>query len=213
MSGIVLIGGGGHCRSVADTVKRTGKYENIYIVDPNLEAGSGICGAKVAGGDEVLPELYEKGITLAHITVGSISSTVLRHKLYEKAKEIGFSFPNIIDPSAIVADDVTYGAGIFVGKHTVVNSDAILDDCCIINTGSIVEHCCRIGSFTHVAVGATVCGDTSIGNDSLVGAGSTVIQGLHIGSNVIVGAGAVVTGDVSDNHRVVGVPAQCKCKR
>ncbi len=210
MTGIVLIGGGGHCRSVADTVQRTGQYENVYIVDPNLKIGSVICGATVVGGDDILKEMYDKGITFAHITVGSISSTALRHKLYDNAKSIGFSFPNIVDPSAIVADDVTCGEGVFIGKNTVVNSGSKLEDCCIINTGSIVEHCCRIGSFTHVAVGATVCGDTTVGTDSLIGAGSTVIQGIHVGANVIVGAGAVVTDAVPDGHRVVGVPARFK---
>lgn len=69
---LVLVGGGGHCKSVLDAVLTAGYYLEIIITDQILQAGSEVMGCKVAGTDEVLPELYRKGFRNAFVSVGSM---------------------------------------------------------------------------------------------------------------------------------------------
>jgi acetyltransferase-like isoleucine patch superfamily enzyme len=76
----------------------------------------------------------------------------------------------------------------------------------ICNTGCIIEHECIIGDFVHIAPGAVLCGNVSIGNGTFVGANSVIRQGISIGKNVTIGAGTVVTKDVPDQCRVAGNP-------
>lgn len=201
---LVLIGGGGHCKSVLDTVIRLNIYSEIVITDYNMPVGTVISGCKVVGDDKILSKLFEDGFKDAVITIGSINSTVKRRTVFLLAKKIGFNFPVIIDPSAVIASSASIAEGVYVGKNTVVNADAIIGSMAIINTGAIIEHDCRIGKFTHIAVGATVCGGVEIESDVLIGAKAVVIQTVKIGRNSIVGAGSIVRHDVPENRTIFG---------
>ena len=202
---IVLIGGGGHCRSVLDTMIRTGQYPDIVITDQKTEAGMDIYGYPVAGGDELLPDLFRKGFTLACITTGSVKSTAKRRELFQKAKQYGFEFPAVADPSAIVASSAHIGQGVFIGKRAVVNAGARLSDFAIINSGAVVEHGSHIGAFSHVSVCSVVCGGADIKEDVFLGAGSTVIHNITVGRNSLAGAGSTILADVPEYGRVMGL--------
>ena len=202
---LLLIGGGGHCHSVLDSINSSGKYDEIGIID---NVGCSFLGFKTVGTDDDLPRLFNEGWTDAFITVGSVGNTNVRHRLYETVKSIGFNVPSIIDPTTVVAGDVTIGEGVFAGKRCVINAGVVLGDCSIINTGAIVEHDCRIGSFTHISPGAVLCGQVTVGNDSHIGAGTVVRQLINIGNNSLIGAGSVVVKDIGDNTKAYGNP--CK---
>lgn len=202
---IVLIGGGGHCKSVLDSVLRSGIFNEIVITDELLPEGSMILGCKVIGSDECLEKLRANGFKYAFVTVGSIGDNTLRKKLADKASSLGFKFPVIIDPSADVSESATVGDGTFIGKHAVINSEVTIEEHCIINTGALVEHECKIGAFTHVSVGAILCGNVDVGQRSFIGAGSTVIQCIKIGNDVVVGANSTILKNLADNSRNFGL--------
>ncbi len=202
---LVLIGGGGHCRSVLDTALKSNEYSEIVITDPAIQTGEAILGCRVVGNDDRLPGLKGQGFLEAFITVGSIKSTMLRKKLVETARILGFIFPVIIDPSAAVSEYAQIGEGTFVGKCAVINADARIGDHCIINTGAIIEHECSVGNFTHVASGAVLCGNVRVGDDSFIGAKSAVIQGVSIGNKTVIGINSTVLTDVENQRKVYGM--------
>lgn len=205
MRKLVLIGGGGHCRSVLDSALCMNIFDEIVITDYTMSAGSKIMGCKIIGNDSQLLRLYTNGFTQAFIAIGSIKDTKQREKIYRKASAIGFEFPNIIDPTAILSKEIILGKGVFIGKRAVVNTGSILGDMSIINTGAIIEHDCQIGKFSHIAVGAVICGGCEIGDSTFVGANATLIQGVRTGINSIIGANSVVLGNVLENSTVVGM--------
>lgn len=202
---MVVIGGGGHAKSVIESITAKNPKKHIVITDASLQAGSRVLGFEVVGNDDMLPELYREGFREAVIAIGSIKNTRARHVAYYTAKNVGFVFPSVIDPTAILADSTKFNEGVFVGKNVVINADAHVDDFAIINTGTIIEHECRIGKYTHIAVGAVICGGCEIGDNVFVGSNATVIQGVKIGMNSIIGAGSVVLANVPENTRIVGV--------
>ena len=81
MAQIVLIGGGGHCKSVIDVIEQEGSFEIAGIVDKPELFGSSILGYPVIGSDLDLKNLAKK-YRNAMITVGQIKSPLLRIKLY-----------------------------------------------------------------------------------------------------------------------------------
>ena len=161
-------------------------------------------GCEVVGTDDYLPDLKQKGFCDAFITVGSIRDNHIRAKLAAKVGSLGFNFPTIIDPSATVAKSSLIHQGTFVGKNVVVNVESEIGQHCIINTGAIIEHECRVCDFTHVSVGATLCGQVNVGKHSFVGAGSVIIQGLSVGDNVVVANCTVITS-IDDNIVYYGI--------
>lgn len=204
---ILLIGGGGHCKSVLDSLLASQVHSDIGVVDKESN-GISILGIPQVGTDADLPTLFAEGWTDAFITVGSIGNTALRRKLYAIVKALGFSVPSIVDKAAVVAADVRLPEGAYIGKRTVVNAGTVLGVCSIINTGAIVEHDCNIGDFAHISPGAVLCGQVFVGDDTHIGANSTVRQQLVIGKNTVLGIGSVVTKDMPDNVEAYGNP--CK---
>ncbi len=202
---IVLIGGGGHCRSVIDSLKQLNEYIDIVITDPSEPIGREIMGCKVVGNDDALPRLFEEGYTNAFITVGNVNSTDIRQKIRDKVVNFGFEFPVIIDPSAKISKSALIGCGTFVGKNVVVNTDTEVGSHCIINTGAIIEHECMVDDFTHISVGSILCGEVNVGRNSFIGAGSTIIQCLSIGENVVIGANSTVLTNVESNMSCYGI--------
>lgn len=203
MEDIVLIGFGGHAKSVADTIETQGKYRIVGFTDQDL--GKTYKNYKTIGTDEALADLFRQGVKNAFITIGYMGDSTLRKRLYLKLKEIGYQVPAIIDDTAVLAEDARIGEGTYIGKRAVVNANAVVGDMCIINTGAVVEHDCRIGSFSHVAVGAVVCGMAQIGQEVLIGANATVLQCVKIGKGAKVGAGTVALKDVPSCETVCGI--------
>ena len=202
---ILLIGGGGHCHSVIDSILALEAYDEIGIID-NIDGS--VLEIPVVGTDDDIPALKSEGWTDAFITVGSVGNTKLRRRLYDMVKSIGMIVPAIIDPTAIIGRTAHISEGTYVGKRAVINTGARIGTCAIINTGAIVEHDCIIGDFSHISSGAAVCGRVCVGNDSHVGAGSVVRQQINIGDGVLIGAGSVVVKDIPDNEKAYGNP--CK---
>ena len=202
---LLLIGGGGHCRSVLDSVLAANAYDGIGIIDPD---GSPCLGIPVIGQDEDLPRLFSEGWTDAVITVGSIGDTGTRRRLYETAKAIGFRLPAVVDPTAVIGKDAVLGEGTFVGKRAVVNAGARTGVCVIVNTGAIVEHDCVIGDFAHISTGAILCGQVTVGNDAHIGAGTTVRQSIRIGDGALVGVGSTAVKDIPAGAKAYGNPCR-----
>ncbi len=203
MKRIVLVGGGGHCKVVIDTLKELNSYDEIVITDLFLSKGTDVLGCKVVGDDDCLQTLFDDGVTDAFITLGSIKSTNARRKVAKRIQDIGFGEPVIIDASAVVASSADVGKGVYIGKKAVVNADCKIGDYAILNTASVMEHECVCGEFCHVSIGAICCGGVCMGNDVFIGANATVIQGISIVDNTIVGAGAVVRKNIKEARIVI----------
>lgn len=188
MEDIILVGYGGHAKSVADSVKRAKKYRIVGYTDIEQQNSD----YHYLGTDEVLPKYFEKGVKNAVIGIGYLGKGDLRQQLYWKLKKIGYDLPIIIDPSAIISSSAVIEEGTFVGKGAIVNAEALIGKMTIINTKALVEHECEVGDYSHVAVGAVLCGQVEIGEACLIGANATIIQGRKIESRKIVPAGVVV---------------------
>lgn len=207
MEKIILMGGGGHCKSIIDSIKSKGNFEIVGIIDINNK-GKKILGVEILGGNEELPKLYSQGVKNAFICVGSVGDPSVRKRLYNEIKNIGYSFPVISDLTSIISPYATIEDGVFIGKGAIVNANAYIKKQAIINTGVIVDHDCKIGEFVHLAPGSTLSGTVVVGDNSHIGTNSTIIQGIDIGENVLVGAGSVIVKDIEDNSKVCGNPGR-----
>ena len=209
MESIILLGGGGHCKSVIDTILSSNLYNIIGVIDVKEKIGEKVLrDIEIIDSDENLYKYKEQNINNVFVTIVSIGNPRMRIKLYENAKKNGFRFPNIIDKTAIISENAEIGQGTFVGKGVIINAETIIGDNCIINTGSVIEHDCYIGDFVHLSPRTTLCGGVKVGKNSHIGANSTIIQYKNIGENVILGAGSIVTKNIADNITAYGNPCR-----
>ncbi len=208
MEDILLIGFGGHCKSIIDSIENGGIY-NIYgIIDIKEKIGQAYKNYKVIGSDEDLESFYNKGIKNIFICIGYLGNSNVRNILYKKVKNIGFNVVNVIDKTAILPNNIKLKEGIFIGKNAIINADCKIDNMAIINTGAIIEHESYVGAFSHISIGAILCGNVTVCDNVFVGANATVIQGVTIGKNSIIGANSTVIKDVLENSKGYGVVKQ-----
>lgn len=200
MESIVLLGIGGHARSIVDSIEANNEYSIWGFLDVAERIGEQYRGYKVIGTDDLLEDCFQKGIKNAFVSIGYLGKGNIRNTLYKRLKAVGFFIPNIIDKTAVIAKDAILGEGNFVGKAAIINSASQIGNMCIINSGAIVEHDCSVRDFSHVSVGSVLCGNVHVGLSSFIGANATVIQGKNIGDNCIVGAGTTIRKDMKSNQ-------------
>ncbi|MBY0206040.1 acetyltransferase [Paenibacillus cucumis (ex Kampfer et al. 2016)] len=205
---ILLIGGGGHCKSVLDSLLYYDDISEIGIIDQEANLEKKVNGIPIIGSDKDIPRFLSMGYNEAFVTLGSSRQ---RRVFFQTISNLGFGIPVIIDKSAIISEDVKIGSGSFIGKRAIINAGASLGEGVIVNSGAIVEHDCIIGDFAHVSPGTVLCGEVEIGKDTQVGANSVVRQRVKIGSSTTVGMGSVVLKNISDNVVAYGNP--CKVVR
>ena len=84
---IILIGGGGHCKSCIDVIEQEGKYRVAGIVDVPEKLNQKILGYEIVATDDDLPHLvneYENFL----IALGQIKSPDKRIMLFEEVKNL-----------------------------------------------------------------------------------------------------------------------------
>jgi sugar O-acyltransferase (sialic acid O-acetyltransferase NeuD family) len=204
---LIIIGGGGHAKSLLAVLHKLGRYTVVGYTD--REDRGSILGTKYLGGDDVLNE-YRRVHQECQLVlgIGSVGISKARLELLHRLRDEGFQFPAIVSPQAVLNADVENSAGTVIFDGAVVNTCVTIGECAIINTNSTVEHDCRIGNNVHVSPGATVCGDVFIGDHTFIGAGATIIHGVKIGAQCIIGAGATVIHDCLEIGTYVGTPAR-----
>jgi sugar O-acyltransferase (sialic acid O-acetyltransferase NeuD family) len=192
MREILLVGGGGHCRSCIDVLEATGVFRIAGVVQPTNEPGETIFDYPVVGGDEDLPQLLQK-TPRALVTVGQIRSAEARKRLFGLLKEQGADFPIVISPFARVSPRASLSPGTIVMHGAIVNAGAEFGSNGIVNSQALIEHGARMGDHCHVATGAIVNGDCVVEEECFIGSGAVLREGITIGAGSVIGAGCVVT--------------------
>lgn len=209
MKPLILIGGGGHCKSVIEAAESAG-YSILGILDKPDDVGKEVLSSKVIGTDDDIPTFVDKAEFV--ITVGFILSPANRIKLYQKVKEAGGTLATIIASTAYVSKYATVGEGTVVMHHAFVNAGAKVGNNVILNTFCNIEHDAVIGDNCHISTGTMVNGDCKVGNNVFVGSQSVLANGITIADDIIVGAASFVRKSFIIKGIYSGNPAILKIK-
>ena len=115
---------------------------------------------------------------------------------------------NVVDPSAVVANDVIHGVGVFMQAGSCVMPGARIGNHVAIRGGAQVSHDCVIEDFAFVGLNASVLGYSRVCEGAHIAPGATIREGVTVGPFSVAGLGAVVTKDVPEQVIVTGNPAR-----
>lgn len=193
-SGVILVGGGGHCKSLIDVLECAKMPIAGIVHGPETEMED-VLGYPALGRDGDLPAL-RKSFASALVSVGQIKSPAIRLRLFNLLRELDFNLPLVLSPLAHVSKHATVGAGSAIMHGSLVNSGAVVGENCIINSRSVLEHDCIVGNHCHISVGAVLCGGVKAGDGAFIGAGAVCRENVHIGEGAVIGMGVLVHKDV-----------------
>ena len=196
---------------VIDILHARTNFQIIGITSNSKPSGEFFAGFRILGDDSILSEYDPKTVQIA-MGIGGFKTNSIREKAYSYIKSLGFTFVNVIHPTAIISRTCKLGEGIVIFPGVTLNTEVIIGNNTIIATGSTVDHETVIGNNVLVSAGVTIGANSKIHDNSLIALGAKIVSGVDIGENVVVAAGAVVINDIGDNEIVYGIPANSKKK-
>lgn len=209
MKPLILVGGGGHCKSVMEAAESAG-YSILGVLDMPENVGKSILSTKVIGTDDDIPAYVDKAEFV--ITVGFIKNPAIRIKIYNRIKEAGGKLATVVASTAYVSKYATLGEGTVVLHHALVNADAKVGCNVILNTATNIEHDAVIGDHCHISTGTMVNGECKVGERCFIGSQSVLANCITVGDDIIVSAGSFVRKSITEKGIYAGNPAVLKVK-
>ena len=188
---IVLIGGGGHCKSCIDVIELTENYNIKGIIDVESKVGTKVLGYPIIGTDEDVFNFIEI-IDEFIITIGQLGKPDKRQILYDKMKKKGAKFSTIVSPLAYVSKNAFVEEGTIIMHGAIINADVKIGCNCIINSKALLEHEVTVGNHCHISTASVLNGGATIGDGTFYGSGAVSIQNIKIVSNSFIKANSIV---------------------
>ena len=209
MSLLLILGGGGHAKVVAETAIATGRYSEVAFLDDRFSGTDqmpSVLGIPVLGPLSLaLEPAHREQFAAASVAFGNATA---RMNWIEQLAAAGYALPVLIHPTAWVSPSAQIASGSVVFAQAAVQALASIGVGSILNTGCSVDHDAQLAGGVHICPGARLAGEVQVGARTWIGIGACVIQQVRIGSDVTVGAGAAVVRDLPDGVTAVGVPAR-----
>jgi len=192
---IILIGGGGHCKSCIDVIEQQGKYQIVGIVDVSEKLHQKVLGYEIIAIDDDLLRLVNECENFL-ITLGQIKNPEKRIRIFQTLKELGAKLPVIISSLAYVSKHVEIGNGTIIMHHALINAGAKIGSNCIINNKALIEHDAIVEDNCHIATSAVINGGVTVGSGTFFGSKSVSKEYVKIGKNAVIGCGAIITKNI-----------------
>lgn len=204
---IILVGGGGHCKSCIEVIESSDEFLIKGIVDVPDKVGQSLLGYPILGTDDNLPDLVNEGFGFL-ITIGYFGTNQLREQRFSRINQLGGKWVTVIASTAQVSKHATIGEGTIIMHHAMINAGVSIGNNCIINSKALIEHDVHIEHHSHISTGGIINGDCRVGSSVFIGSNTTVINGIDIQSEVIVGAGSLVLKAIEEKGVYVGSPVK-----
>lgn len=203
LPGLLIVGGGGHGRVVAEAAFLSGRFSQFLVVDPHAAAGwtFTLCPCVTSETDaDAHPADWQ--------FIAAVGEPVLRRRLFEEFVQKGFAPANVLHPAAIISPSALIGRGVAVCAGAVVATLTRIGDGVIVNHNAVVEHDSEAAAFAHLAPGAILSGGARLGEKSFLGSNASIRHGKSVGSDIVIGNGAAVTADIFEPGIYGGTPAR-----
>lgn len=208
MRPLILIGGGGHCKSVIEVAESAG-FSIKGVLDVEQNVGKSVLNYPILGTDANISDYIDECDFV--ITVGFIKSPNKRIELYNKVKSLGGHLPTIIAKTAYVSQYSSIGEGTVIHHYAFINASVQVGRACIINTMCNLGHDVSVGDYCHISTGVMACGDCNIGDGVFIGSQSVLVNGISIADNCVIGSGSNVTKTIVRPGLYYGNPATLRC--
>jgi sugar O-acyltransferase (sialic acid O-acetyltransferase NeuD family) len=190
MQRLLVIGAGGHGRSVAEAALASGAYHLTGFLDDAYPSLSTVLGFPVQGTSADLAVLGD-GIDAGIVAIGNAA---LRERLFVQLGLSGLARVTVIHPSAVVSPSTVIGAGCTIMAGAIIGTEARLGDGVIVNCGAVVDHHCQVEDFCHLGVKAAMAGGAVLRRGAWLQAGATLGYGAVVDVGAVVASGEVVCG-------------------
>ena len=188
MKRMLIVGAGGHGRSVAEAALAAGKYELAGFVDDAAPGLQQVWDLPVFCATADLSSCRQ----YVDVAIVAIGNNRLREELHQKLNAAGFELATVVHPKAIVSPRAVVGEGCAIMAGAIVGTEAQLGAGVIVNCGAVVDHHCLVEEFGHLGVNAGMAGGAVLGRGAWMQAGSVLGYGVSVGGGVVLAPGEAI---------------------
>ena len=202
MKKIVIYGTASLADIAADLVGKAGWQTAGYVVSDEYFSRENDYGGKNVIPFSQMAEVYPPEEYDAVIGMMVSDLQVTREDIYRKVKALGYSFPNLIHPSAVVETE-TIGEGNIILSCVSIDRRCKIGDMNLIWQNVVLPHDNELGSFCNLAPSVSFSGGSRVLNHCFLGNNSALNNFVTVHDFGFVGAGAFVSSDLPEYGVVV----------
>ncbi len=179
---LLIVGAGGHGRSVAEAVELSGVFEIAGFADDGWPGLEQVWHYAVLGRADDLSTLRSH----ADAAIVAIGNNSVRAELGARLNACGFDLATVVHPAACVSSRAMVGAGVSIMAGAVVGTEARLGEGVIVNAGAVVDHHAIAEDYSHLSVGACIAGSSVLGRGAWLQAGAAIGYGTRVEPGAII---------------------------
>lgn len=185
---LLVVGAGGHGRSVAEAAQLSGHFEVVGFLDDAAPVGERVLGRHVMGSVAGMGD-HRSVVDQAIVAIGN---NAVREKLMQQLTEVGYAMATVVHPRAFVSPSAEVGAGSAIMAGAIVGTEARLGVGAIVNCGAVVDHHAHAEDFSHLGVNACMAGGTVLGRGAWMQAGIALGYGISVAPGAVLLPGTAV---------------------
>lgn len=171
---LLVLGAGGHGKSVAEAALLSGDWNEVIFLDDNWPQDSQVLGCEVLGRVDAIHQVASR----CHGAIAAVGNNAVREQWIGLIERAGIELVSIFHPKAWVSPSAKVGPGTAIMAGAVVGTAATVGKGAIINANATVDHDAVMEVLSHIGVGVQLAGGVRVGARAWLQAGSCC--GYHV---------------------------------
>lgn len=198
---LLIVGASSTAKQAYEFIKEYDLYEVIgFAVDSEYRSDSDFCGLPLYELDKI-EDIFDMRKIKVFIAILWNRLNAERRKIYERLKEKGYQFANLISPSAKIRGKIK-GGNCWIHDYVIIQLGSEIGEDCMIMAFSLIGAFSKIGSHCFLGTKSTVAGECEVGGQTFIGMNCTVFDNTRVGEKCILGACTAVKRDL-ENYTLV----------
>ncbi len=197
MEKLVIIGLGSTARHLTSFINHHKLFDVVgYAVDKEYIKSDDFLGKPIYP-LEYLARYIDKNCVKLFIAMLWNKLNSERRDLYNNLKCQGFTFANVVSPTAQVRSEIR-GDNSWIHDYVVIQNDTVLGSNNMIMTQTLIGANVKMGSHCFCGAKSTIGGGCTVGDQTFIGINSTIFDDRIVGKKCIVGACVAVKRNLPD---------------
>lgn len=188
MRTLLILGAGGHGKSVAEAALLSGEWSKVFFLDDAWPEVTEALGCEVLGKVADIESVASR----CQGAIAAVGNNAVREQWIDLIELAGIDLVSITHPKAWVSPSAVVGAGTAVMAGAVVGTVSEVGKGVIINANATVDHDVVMEELSHIGVGVQLAGGVRVGARAWLQAGSSCGYYVVVEPGVKLGPGTVL---------------------